>query len=520
MNSINRNEQNANSMTIEGDRSLPNGSLESKFSKFFILTRYVFPVILSVKNWGYFGAAECHKNTIKDSGGRSRRMGMMTNKRYDYIVVGTGPGGGTVAKELADGKRSVLIVEIGPHMTKTGFMKAARKAFMGKDKEALRSDGDIWIGRARILGGSSYVAMGNAATPPDKILNEWGLDLSIELEFTRNDLHVTPMPEEFMGKGTKRINDAADSLGWKMTPTSKCVDFAKCINCGLCMFGCPTGAKWTSLEFIDEALANGAELLLETEVKRVNQKNGKANGISGIQKGQTIEIEAENIILSAGALATPIILQNTGITEAGKGLANDIFQTTYGYTEDVGMQGEIVLATYLEQMIEERELFPAPYMYIPFFIQRDLDGKYPEKFSKLQEAQFFLRSKRIDANRIIGMMTKIRDERTGEVHNDGTITKKLSEKDQAKLDEAHEINKKILAAAGANAETIFRGVYESGHPCCTAAIGEIVNDDQETEIKGLFVSDASVFPSPLGMPPILTIVALSKRLADHLKTGE
>ena len=449
-----------------------------------------------------------------------RRINPITNKRYDYIVVGTGSGGGTVAKELADGKRTVLIVELGPHMTKTGFIKATRKAFMGKDKRVFRSDGDIWIGRARILGGSSYVAMGNAATPPDKIFNEWGIDISEELESARKDLYVTPMPEEFMGEGTKRINTAAASLGWEMTPTPKCVDFAKCIKCGLCMFGCPTRSKWTSLEFIDEALANGAELLLETEVKRINQKNGKTNGITAIQKDQKIEIEAKNVILSAGALATPLVLQNTGITEAGKGLANDIFQTTYGYTKDVGMQGEIVLATYLEQMIEERELFPAPYMYIPIFIQRDLDGKYPEKLSKMREAQLFLKSKRLDAKHVIGMMTKIRDERTGEVHNDGTITKRLTDKDQAKLDEANAINSKILIAAGANPETIFQGVLESGHPCCTAAIGEILNDHQETEIEGLFVSDASVFPSPLGMPPILTIVALSKRLANHLKTRE
>jgi len=95
---------------------------------------------------------------------------MIKKQRYDYIIVGTGPGGGTVAKELANGKRSVLVVEYGPHMKKTGFVKAARKAFIGKEKTLLRSDGDIWIGRARILGGSSYVAMGNAATPPNKIL--------------------------------------------------------------------------------------------------------------------------------------------------------------------------------------------------------------------------------------------------------------------------------------------------------------------------------------------------------------
>jgi choline dehydrogenase-like flavoprotein len=117
---------------------------------------------------------------------------------------------------------------------------------------------------------------------------------------------------------------------------------------------------------------------------------------------------------------------------------------------------------------------------------------------------------------MIGMMTKIRDQRTGTVHNDGTIEKGVTAHDQEKLDRAYEINRQILIAAGADPETIFRGVVEAGHPCCTAAMGEIVNEHQETEIRGLYVGDASVFPSPLGMPPILTIVALSKRLAAHL----
>ena len=59
-------------------------------------------------------------------------------------------------------------------------------------------------------------------------------------------------------------------------------------------------------------------------------------------------------------------------------------------------------------------------------------------------------------------------------------------------------------------------MYYSGHPCCTAPIGKVVDENQETKITNLFVSDASVFPSPLGMPPILTIVALSKKLSKYL----
>jgi len=421
-----------------------------------------------------------------------------------------------VARELARNGRSVLIVEYGPRFQKTGFLKTAKTAYLGRDKQPLCSDGGVWIGRGRVLGGSSYLAMGNAVTPPAGILQEWGIDLSEEIAEAKTEMRVTLMPEQLIGPGTQAINRGAAKLGWEMKPTPKCVDFSKCRNCGLCMFGCPTGAKWTTLEYIREAEEHGAGLLLNTEVLSVLHANGKARGIVAEQNGREIQITGDRVILSAGALATPLILQRSGLEKAGKGLANDVFQTTYGTTEHVGMQGEIILATYLEKTIEERQLFPAPYMYIPFLIQRDIQGGYPQNLNLLAQAMMMLKSKGIDAKRTIAMMTKIRDERTGEVRSDGTVHKVLTAKDKAKLEEAYQINRDILIASGAKPETIFPGVYESGHPCCSAAIGEVVDDNQQTEIRGLYVSDASVFPSPLGMPPILTIVALSKRLAKHL----
>jgi choline dehydrogenase-like flavoprotein len=443
-------------------------------------------------------------------------MGMEERGDYEHIVVGSGPGGAAVARELALRGRKVLIVEYGPRLDKTGFLRTARKAYLGRDKRPLCSDGGVWISRARVLGGSSYVAMGNAVPPPARVLREWGVDLRGEIAEVQEDMHVTLMPAERVGPGTRRINEAASRLGWEMKPTPKCVDFSRCRGCGLCMFGCPTGAKWTSLRYIDEAIEHGAELLLNTEVRRVLHANGKAVGVAARGNGREWQIRSERIVLSAGALATPLILKRSGIENAGKGLANDVFQTTYGMTDDLGMQGEIILATYLEATIEGRELFPAPYMYIPFLIQRDREGGYPKNATLLAQARMMLRSQGIDARHIIAMMTKIRDERTGEVRGDGSVHKVLTEKDRAKLEEAYQINREILITAGARPETIFRSVYESGHPCCTAALGEVVDHHQQSEIHGLYVSDASVFPSPLGLPPILTIAALSKRLARHL----
>jgi choline dehydrogenase-like flavoprotein len=441
---------------------------------------------------------------------------MNIEEEYDYIIVGTGPGGATVAKELAAANKRILMIEYGPRLTQTGYLKVSRKAFLGKDNRMLRSEEGIWIGRTRILGGSSYVAMGNAVTPPTDILDEWGIDLSRELESARKDLRVNPMPDEFIGQGTRSINRGAVSLGWEMKPTPKCVDFSKCKACGMCMFACPRGAKWTSLEFVDDAVKNGAHLLLDTEVARVTHKNGRASGVNAVRGKERIEITAPNIVLAAGGLATPVILQNSGINEAGKGLTLDVFQTTYGYTDADGMKNEIILATYLEQLIGEKEMFTAPYMYHPTLVAIYANDRKSTSANLFNQMKFSLEGMRYNTNKMIGLMTKIRDEPNGEVMNDGTVHKALTPGDKAKLDEAHEINKQILIAAGARPESIFRTSYESGHPACTAAIGKIIDFNQETGIKGLFVSDASAFPSPLGMPPILTIVALSKRLANFL----
>ena len=57
---------------------------------------------------------------------------------------------------------------------------------------------------------------------------------------------------------------------------------------------------------------------------------------------------------------------------------------------------------------------------------------------------------------------------------------------------------------------------QGAHPGGTAAIGEVVNKDLETSIRNLYVCDGSVLPVSPGLPPILTIVALAKRLAKNL----
>ena len=69
---------------------------------------------------------------------------------------------------------------------------------------------------------------------------------------------------------------------------------------------------------------------------------------------------------------------------------------------------------------------------------------------------------------------------------------------------------------GVEQSSIVSTPIRGAHPGGTAAMGKVVNNDLETEIKGLYVADASVIPQAPGRPPILTITALAKKLAKNI----
>jgi choline dehydrogenase-like flavoprotein len=126
-----------------------------------------------------------------------------------------------------------------------------------------------------------------------------------------------------------------------------------------------------------------------------------------------------------------------------------------------------------------------------------------------------LKKYNVDKSDILGIMVKIGDEPSGKVR-ENHIEKYSTEKDVKLLAKGAAVAGSILKESGVDPVTLTSTIARGAHPGGTAAIGEVVDTNLETEISGLFVADASVFPIAPGAPPILTIVALAKRLGKYL----
>ena len=113
-------------------------------------------------------------------------------------------------------------------------------------------------------------------------------------------------------------------------------------------------------------------------------------------------------------------------------------------------------------------------------------------------------------------MAKTTDDPAGRVFPDGSVSKPVTEADRRRLQEGSAISREILVKAGAEPKSIVVSKVQGAHPGGTAAVGKVVDKELQTTVDGLFVCDASVLPVTPGLPPMLTIGALAKRLAKTL----
>ena len=398
-----------------------------------------------------------------------------------FIIVGTGAGGAILARELAKNNLPVTILEKGSYIK-------SKDAFNYYDKY----DESVDLLTASCIGGATIVSMSNMVRALDEELLDFDVDLTDAYEYVEKLVDVHQLDDSHIGKGTQAFLDAGRELGLLTLKMPKAIREKDCMQCGKCAFGCPVDAKWSGKDFVDEAVDAGAKLITEAEVKDLIVENGKIKGVAYLKDNKKEEILGEYVILSAGAISSALILRTAGI-DAGRELFFDPFVSVGGYLKDINFNMEVQMAG----LVIGKNFVLSP--HFSSFIHVNIpDDEVTDKD-------------------ILSIMVKTPDECRGYVTDDGNVVKINTIQDIRYLSEGVATAGFILEKAGVDPNTIGSTVYRGAHPGGTAAIGKIVDSNLETEISNLFVCDASVLPISPGKPPILTILALSKRLADYLK---
>lgn len=422
------------------------------------------------------------------------------------VVVGSGPGGATVARELARRGQDVLILEHGryhrPEGSYINMFRMADRFF------SLASIEGTQMVRLLTVGGSTLAFIGTAFRPPAWFKDRHGIDLDPYVEEIEQELQPAPLPERLVGEGAQAIMKAARAEGLDWNPLPHFFRYSKAGTKIRKLFaGSAKGVKWTAREYVEDALRYGARLMTRMTVQEVLSQGGKATGVRGTGPNGPFEVEAERVVVAAGGLGTPPILQASGIPEAGKGVIIDPLILTYGVYSGRGSSSCVPMGCGTTDLQDEGIIMTDCIDPWPLYLFGLLMGG-PKAVATFRHFP-----------RTLGIMAKIRDGFAGAVNPDGTVSKPLGEKEHELIARGTEMSARILRRAGCDPASIVSTPPRGAHPSGTCRIGEIVNADLETRISGLYVCDASVFPEPMGMPPAFTILALAKRLVVEKLAG-
>lgn len=407
------------------------------------------------------------------------------------IVIGTGAGGAIIAMELAKANIPVTILERGPYIESKDSFEYYDMKYYDKRFENTNS---LDLLKTTCIGGSTIVAAGNGVRILEDEFKELGIDLSDEYDKIEELLGIHQMDDAHIGKGTQKFIDCANELGFDAMKMPKFIRDEDCKPCGKCSFGCPRDAKWSSKDFVDIAVENGAELVTGAEVIKIATANKSIKSVEYIKDGKDKSIESDLVILAAGAIDSAVILQKSGI-DAGNKLFFDPFVSVGGVLKDINFNSE----TQMNGLAVGKEYILAP--HFSSFIAKYIKETDPE----------------IEDKDILSIMVKVPDDMVGTVDSEGNVFKFNTIDDIRRLAQGSAAAGAILEKAGVDPTTMTSTVFRGAHPGGTAAIGEVVDKNLKTEIDGLYVSDASVIPVSPGKPPILLILALALRLANHLK---
>jgi long-chain-alcohol oxidase len=467
----------------------------------------------------------------------------------DVCVVGSGAGGGVAAAVLAAAGLDVVVLEAGGYWSERDFDGAERtglrRLYRGGGASATDDQGVGLIAGA-CLGGGTVVNYSTSFRTPDDVLTEWeglgfpsaelrtSLDAVCERLGVNTDHNRPSRRDEVLRRGL-------ESLGWHVDAMPR--DVIGCeqgVVCGYCGYGCPLGAKQSTLRtWLEDAAAAGARIVVGTKARRVLVEKGR---VVGVDAG-AVHVRTCTVVVAAGAIETPALLLRSGLRNpnVGRGLRLHPATAVFGiFDEEIRPWEGTMQALYSDQHRHLDDGYGVKYETVP---------AHPALLTAALPWDGAAEHARLMATlpHLSGIAVIPRDRGSGRVRigRDGEpiATYRLAADDARRLATGVDGAGRILAAAGAreiftaNARLqrftsgfpagafrfgVGRGALYSFHIMGSAGMGgspamSAANAAGETwEVPDIVVADGSAFPTASGVNPMITIEAIAHLNASRL----
>lgn len=487
------------------------------------------------------------------SGVRSGRSVHGTERtKTDVVVIGSGAGGAAAAYELASAGLAVTVLEAGPEVRPDEFtqreLDTITRFYVDRGAQG-PADGSIAILQGRMVGGSTVINGEVCFRIPDAVLDEWAREYRVTgmsvgemkepFEAVERMIHATPNEGRYLGS-SMRMAEGLVKLGIEAKPLVRSVK--DCHGCCYCFAGCAYGCKQSAdRSYLPAAIAKGARVISEARVEKIALDGAIARGVFARTPEGALDVSARAVVIACGSVETPLMLLDHGLggREVGRNLALHPAIGVLGwYDEDQTEYRNAMLSSYSDAFVKDGFLIELG-AGSPAFIAPSVPGfgrAHKEMARELHKASLAAAIVRDE-----GASGRVRRGRRGEKVIEYVTSPQTRERARSAIRKLGN----IAFASGARKVTVgtvvpfearsvddLRAVsslpvgpgdvsFISYHPQGTARLGVVTDlDGAVRDVRGLYVMDASLFPSPVGVntqEPVMGVATvLARRLASKL----